>query len=98
MTGISFLHPLPVQLVRPIVKCAASGARALGMLIICAVISVTATLLFARLLPVVIGFVGPLRMLCTSLAVIVGLAEFRHLTQPPDEEASQHAKLRPVRN
>jgi hypothetical protein len=55
------------------------------MLIVSAAISLTATFLFVRLLSTVIGVVGPLPLLFATLATIVGLAEYTHQTQPPDE-------------
>lgn len=92
-TGTS-LKPLSMSLLRLSRKIAAIGAKVLGMLVVSATLSVAATLLFAWLLGVVIESVGAPRLLCACLAAIVGLAEYLHITQVPDQEASEYAKHR----
>jgi hypothetical protein len=60
-------------------------AKALGMLIVCAAIGASATLVFARLLPAILNFVGTPWLICIGLASIVGLAQFMHRTRSAEE-------------
>jgi len=62
------------------------GARALGMLSVGATVGAISTLLLTRLLPMAIGFVGALRLLCACLASIVGLGQYMHWKHPSRAE------------
>lgn len=89
---------ISMQVSRYSLRCLAVAARALGMLMISAATSVAATFLSFRLLSTVIGVVGPLCLILAILATVVGLAEFMHLTQQPDEEAAEYVRLHPLRD